>query len=300
MIDEKLIRRFRVKPGSKVRLKDYDPGWAQTKDLKALGKQEVKKRSQEILVRSIHDLATAQELLYASDTYSVLVVLQAMDAAGKDGVIKHVMTGVNPQGCQVNAFKAPSREEVDHDFLWRYAVRLPERGHIGIFNRSYYEDVLVVRVHPEMLDAQRLPPGKRGRTFWEDRYASINGLERHLARNGTLLLKFFLHVSKKEQKRRFLKRLNDPKKHWKFSDRDLVERQFWDSYVEAYEAAIAATSTEWAPWHIVPADDKWATRAIVADILTTTIRSLKLEYPEVTSQKRVAMKKALRTLENER
>ena len=209
MIRQDLIERLRVPPGKKIRLEDYDPGWAQTKELKELGKDAVKARSQEVLAQNLADLAEAQELLYANDVYSVLVCLQAMDAAGKDGTIKHVMTGVNPQGVQVFAFKAPSAEELDHNFLWRYMRALPERGRIGIFNRSYYEDVLVVRVHPELLERQKLPPGKRGQKFWKDRYEDINAFERHLVRNGTLILKFFLNVSKDEQKKRFLERLDN-------------------------------------------------------------------------------------------
>jgi PPK2 family polyphosphate:nucleotide phosphotransferase len=229
----------------------------------------------------------------------VLVVLQALDAAGKDGTIKHVMTGVNPQGCQVFSFKKPTAEDLDHNFLWRYMRCLPERGRIGIFNRSYYEDVLVVKVHPELLTAQKLPLGKQGKPFWEARYEDINAFERHLVRNGTIILKFFLNVSKKEQKRRFLERLETPEKHWKFSASDLAERGFWDQYTVAYEDALSATSTEWAPWYIVPADHKWATRAIVADILTTAMLGLDLRYPEVTEEQQQALEKARQQLEHE-
>jgi PPK2 family polyphosphate:nucleotide phosphotransferase len=228
--------------------------------------------------------------------YAVLVVFQAMDAAGKDGMIKHVMSGVNPQGCQVFAFKAPSAEELDHDFLWRCVKALPERGRIGIFNRSYYEEVLVVRVHPEILARQKLPPGKRGKGFWEDRYESINDLERHLVRNGTVILKFFLHVSKDEQRRRFLDRIEDPEKHWKFSAGDVAERDHWDDYMEAYEDAIRATSTAWAPWYVIPADHKWVARALVADVLATTIRDLGLEHPAPTTEQKRALAEARRRL----
>jgi PPK2 family polyphosphate:nucleotide phosphotransferase len=297
MIPQNLIERLlRVPPGKKIRLKDYDSGWAQTKELKELGKDAVKARAQEILAQNLTDLAEAQELLYANDVYSVLVCLQAMDAAGKDGTIKHVMSGVNPQGVQVFAFKTPSAEELDHNFLWRYMRALPERGRIGIFNRSYYEDVLVVRVHPELLERQKLPPGKRGQSFWRDRYEDINAFEQHLVRNGTLILKFFLNVSKKEQKRRFLERLDNAEKHWKFSTADLAERSHWDAYTEAFEEALSATSTEYAPWYVVPADNKWGTRAIVADILRSAIRDLGLEAPKVSKEKKQELAAARKKL----
>jgi PPK2 family polyphosphate:nucleotide phosphotransferase len=299
MIRKDIIELFRVQPGKKIRLRDYDTGWAQTKEMKALGKDDIKARAKAILEKNLEELAEAQERLWADDRYAVLVVLQALDAAGKDGTIKHVMSGVNPQGCQVFSFKKPSAEELDHNFLWRYMRSLPERGRIGIFNRSYYEDVLVVKVHPELLAAQRLPPGKRDKTFWEARYEDINAFERHLVRNGTVILKFFLNVSKKEQKRRFLERLENPEKHWKFSAADLAERAFWDQYTAAFEEAFSATSTEWAPWYIVPADHKWATRAIVADILTTTMLNLDLRYPEVTEAQHQALEQARQQLEHE-
>ena len=264
MIDKALIDLCRVAPGKRVRLKDRDTGWAQTKRLKELGKDFVKERAKEILDKNLEELAEAQTLLYADDRYAILIVLQALDAAGKDGTIKHVMSGVNPQGCQVFSFKRPSAEELDHNFLWRYMKALPERGRIGIFNRSYYEDVLVVKVHPERVESQKLPPGRRDKEFWKDRYDDINAFERHLVRNGTVVLKFFLHVSKDEQKQRFLERLDRPEKNWKFSEADLAERAFWDDYVVAYEDALTATSTSWAPWYVIPADQKWATRALVA------------------------------------
>jgi PPK2 family polyphosphate:nucleotide phosphotransferase len=290
---------LRAEPGKRVRLDRRDTGWAQTSELKALGKDVVKKRARTILARNLENLAAAQELLYADDRYAVLIILQAMDAAGKDGTIKHVMSGVNPQGCQVFSFKKPSAEDLDHNFLWRCMKALPERGRIGIFNRSYYEEVLVVKVHPELLERQQLPPGKRGRSFWEARYEDINAFEQHLVRNGTVVLKFFLHVSKEEQKRRFLDRLELREKHWKFSPSDIAERAFWDHYMEAYEEALTATSTEWAPWHIVPADQKWVTRAVVADVLTTTIQSLDLHFPEVTDEQRRALKEARKQLRDE-
>jgi PPK2 family polyphosphate:nucleotide phosphotransferase len=285
MIRKDIIDLFRVPTDGKVRLKDFNPDWRQTEEFKDFGKEALKERAQEALTQNLADLAEAQDLLYADDRHSVLIVLQAMDAAGKDGTIKHVMSGVNPQGCQVFSFKKPSAEDLDHNFLWRYMKCLPERGRIGIFNRSYYEDVLVVKVHPELIGRQ-LPRKKEklGKKFWEERYEDINAFERHLVRNGTLILKFFLNVSKDEQKARFLERLSRPEKHWKFSAADLAERGFWDEYMDAYEDALAATSTKWAPWYVIPADYKWVTRSVVADIVITSIRELDLRYPEVTEE----------------
>jgi PPK2 family polyphosphate:nucleotide phosphotransferase len=299
MIEEKVLKRFRVKPGTRLKLQDHEPSWKQSEALKRLGKATAKGRAQEFLAENLADLAAAQELLWASDTHSVLVVLQAMDAAGKDGTIKHVMSGVNPQGVCVTGFKRPSDEALDHHFLWRYAKAAPARGMIGIFNRSYYEEVLVVKVHPEILDSQKLPDGKRGKKFWDARYDDINGFEKHLARNGTVILKFFLNISKSEQKQRFLERIDDPEKHWKFSEADMRERGYWDDYMDAFEAAISATSTEWAPWYVVPADSKWIARAVVADVLTSTVRSLDLDYPAVNDEKRAAISKARDQLESE-
>jgi PPK2 family polyphosphate:nucleotide phosphotransferase len=299
MLNPKLIKLFQVAPGEKARLKQRDTGWAQTAELKAVGKDAVKERAEEVLAENLKELTEAQELLYANDVYSVLIILQAMDAAGKDGTIKHVMSGVNPQGCQVFSFKKPSDEELDHNFLWRYTKALPERGRIGIFNRSYYEEVLVVKVHPELHARQKLPPGKRGKSFWQERYDDINHFERHLSRNGTIILKFFLHVSKNEQKKRFLERLEDPEKHWKFSASDLAERAFWKDYMDAFEDALSATSTEWAPWYVIPADNKWVTRAVVADVVTSAISSLHLTFPEVTVEKRKALAEARVQLEKE-
>lgn len=296
MIKKDVIDLFKVKPDKKVRLKDHATGWEQTEEFKAAGKKAVKERAKEILEKSSEELTEGQALLYADDRYSVLIVLQAMDAAGKDGTIRHVMSGVNPQGCQVFSFKKPSDEELDHNFLWRYMKSLPERGRIGIFNRSYYEDVLVVKVHPEVLEGQKLPNGKRGKAFWDGRYEDINAFERHLVRNGTVVLKFFLHVSKKEQKKRFLERLERPEKNWKFSLADLKERGHWDEYTEAYEKAISATSTEWAPWYIVPADDKWATRAIVADIITSALSDLNLKFPKMTDEQLQLLETARQSL----
>ena len=299
MIKKKLIDKIRVAPGKKVNLKDFDTGWASVPELKEAGKDAVKQRASEILEENLQELSKAQELLWANDIYSVLVVLQAMDAAGKDGIIKHVMSGLNPQGCQVFSFKKPTSEDLDHNFLWRYMRCLPERGRIGIFNRSYYEDVLVVKVHPEMLDAARLPPGKRGDGFWEKRYEDINNFEHHLVRNGTLVLKFFLNISKDEQKKRFLERLDNPDKHWKFSDADLAERAHWDEYTQAFEDALSATSTKWAPWYVIPADHKWVSRTLISDILVNSIDSLKLEFPTVSEEKKARLVEARKQLDQE-
>lgn len=300
MIRKDIIDLFRVPVGEKVRLKDYNPGWKQSVEFEDFGKESLKERAQEILKQNLADLAQAQDLLYADDRFAVLIVLQAMDAAGKDGTIKHVMSGVNPQGCQVFSFKKPSAEDLDHNFLWRYTKCLPERGRIGIFNRSYFEDVLVVKVHPEFIGRQ-VPRKKEkiGKKFWEHRYEDINAFERHLVRNGTVILKFFLHVSKDEQKARFLERLSRPEKHWKFSAADLAERGYWDEYMDAYEEAFSATSTKWAPWYIIPADHKWVARALVADIITSTIRGLDLKYPEVTEQQEKLLNEARTKLATE-
>jgi PPK2 family polyphosphate:nucleotide phosphotransferase len=288
-----LLKPFRVTDGSKFRLDDVDPD-----DTCGL-ESEFKDEAPELLALGIKRLAELQERLYPQDRWAVLLIFQAMDAAGKDSTIKHVMSGVNPQGCQVYSFKHPSVEELDHNFLWRYTRVLPERGRIGIFNRSYYEEVLVVRVHPELVKAERIPDVKIDRDFWTDRYDDINALERHLTRNGTVVLKFFLHVSKDEQRKRFLKRLEDPKKHWKFSAGDLTERGFWKDYMKAYEDAISATSTKWAPWYIIPADHKWVTRGLVARILVSTIDKLDLRYPEVTPEQQAAIEVAKKQLAEE-
>jgi PPK2 family polyphosphate:nucleotide phosphotransferase len=292
----RLIRRYQVRPGSRVRLSDHDP--ADLGGLALLPGDSVspKQRATELLELSRAELARAQELLWASDTHSVLVVLQGMDASGKDGTIKHVMSGVSPQGCEVHSFAAPTAPELDHNFLWRYWQHVPERGRIGLFNRSYYEEVLIVRVHPEILAAQRLPPGPRGRRFWEQRYEDINAFERHLERNGTLILKFFLNLSKEEQRRRLLARIEARDKHWKFAAADLVERRYWDEYMDAYERMLRATSTPWAPWHVIPADHKYVARASVAAILSGRIRQLGLKYPPVTPQTERSLRSARRRL----
>ena len=275
---DKLHRQFLVKPGSKIRLKDYDPAWAGGDKIPKKVAREVAEAE---LTDDISDLAKAQELLYADRSRALLVIFQALDAAGKDGTIKHVMTGLNPQGVRVNSFKVPSFDELSHTFLWRYTRHLPERGMIGIFNRSYYEEVLVVRVHPEYLVPQKLPAKKFNGPFWRDRYEDINAYERHLVRNGTEIVKFFLHISKDEQKRRFLERIDTPEKNWKFSAADLKERQLWDEYQVAFEEALSETSTKEAPWHVIPADNKWMMRALVASILAAKIQSLKLKCPEL-------------------
>ena len=291
----KEVRRlFQVPTRGRVRLSDYDPCWVGEDEFKDLTKPELKAHATEILQENIAELADAQERLYASDTYSVLIVLQASDAAGKDGTIRHVMSGINPQGCQVFSFKQPSSEDLDHTFLWRYAKRLPERGRIGIFNRSYYEDVLVVRVHPELL--RQLPREDRGKDFWRDRYDDINAFERHLTRNGTLILKFFLNVSKKAQHARFAERLEDPDKHWKFSFSDLEERRHWDAYQDAFEQMLRQTSTKWAPWWVVPADNKWVTRTLVAAIVTQSINALGDRPPTLSAEAMRRLAQARREL----
>lgn len=278
----RLIKRYRVPPGSRIRIRDHNPADAGGDDLLPRGSESVKARAEELLESSREELARAQELLWASDTYSVLVVVQGMDASGKDGTIKHVMSGVSPQGCDVHSFATPTESELDHTFLWRYCQHVPERGRIGLFNRSYYEDVLSVKVHPQLIAAQRLPPGSRGPRFWRDRYEDINAFERHLVRNGTVILKFFLNVSKAEQQRRLLQRIDASEKHWKFSVADLEERRYWDDYMDAYQDMLRATSTEWAPWHVIPADHKHVARASIAAILSGTIRSLGLKLPTPT------------------
>lgn len=263
--------------------------------MKGLGKREAKKRLEE----GVDLLAKYQEKLYAQNTYALLIIFQALDAAGKDSTIKHVMSGLNPQGCQVYAFKAPSAEELDHDYLWRCSKALPERGRIGIFNRSYYEEVLVVRVHPELLERQRLPRASRGRKVWKQRFEDINDFEKYLVRNGIVLLKFFLYVSKEEQRKRFLERIHRPEKNWKFSAADVHERAFWDDYIEAYEDCLRHTSTSWAPWYVVPADHKPFTRLAVALVISETLEKLGLEYPKVGGAHREALLEAKKELENE-
>jgi PPK2 family polyphosphate:nucleotide phosphotransferase len=281
---------YRVAPGKTFRLESLDPADTAGLDLE-------KKSARALLEEGIERLVDLQARLYAQDRWALLLVFQALDAAGKDSTIKHVMSGVDPQGCQVTSFKAPSTIELDHDFLWRCARELPERGRIGIFNRSHYEEVLVVRVHREILAAQKLPPALVGKDIWKARYESINGFERHLARNGTRIVKFFLNVSREEQRKRFAERLDDPEKNWKFSLRDVLEREHWDDYMRAYEEAIAATSTKWAPWYVVPADHKWFTRLVVAQIVVSTLEELDLRYPAADAARRREIAEARRILE---
>ena len=270
---------FQVTDGSKFRLKHVDPG-----DTLGIGSED-KSRAKEALATGVEALARLQDMLYAQDRWAVLLIFQAMDAAGKDGTIKHVMSGVNPQGCQVYSFKTPSSEELDHDFLWRCMKCLPERGRIGIFNRSYYEETLVVRVHPEFLEKQTLPPELVTKEIWKARFHDIRSFERYLTRNGVVIRKFFLHVSKGEQKKRFLERLDNPEKNWKFSVNDIKERAYWDEYMTAYEDMIRHTSTPEAPWYVVPADNKWFTRIVVAAAIVETLDALKLHYPKVGKEK---------------
>ncbi len=296
MAKDNVAKEFRVKPHAKVRLRDWHTVWA--KGMQGLRGDNLKQEAQKIIQRNLERLSDAQELLWASDRYALLVVLQGMDAAGKDGMVKHVMRGVNPQGCQVTSFKQLSAEELEHDFLWRYSKSLPPRGGIGIFNRSHYEEVLVVRVHPEWLERQKLP-ASHGRAVWERRYDDIHQFEKHLARTGTVIVKLFLHISRKEQKRRLLARLDNPKKHWKFSASDLAERAYWPKYVEAYEDALSATSTKHAPWHIIPADHKWVARSAVSEILADTIQGMDLEFPKLTPEQQKALAKAKKSLQQE-
>ena len=293
---EEFLASCVVAPGTKVRLRDYDPAWDGDQKTPIA---ERRAQAEKALVRNEALLAETQELLYASDSWSVLIILQAMDAAGKDSTIKHVMSGVNPQGCEVHGFKQPSAEELEHDFLWRCAKVLPGRGRIGIFNRSYYEDVLVSRVHPELIEKRRLPGKEHGTKLWEHRYDDINTFERHLTRNATKIIKLFLHVSREEQTRRLLERASRSDKHWKFSLADMAEREFWDDYVEAYEACLSETSTRWAPWHIVPADHKWVTRALVSNIIATEIQALKLDYPSLSDERERQLEAARKKLEEE-
>jgi PPK2 family polyphosphate:nucleotide phosphotransferase len=290
---------LRVEPGTNANLAGRDTGWTGGGEYDRLSADELDTTAKALLKRGIDQLKDAQELLWASDTYALLVVFQAMDAAGKDSTIEHVMSGVNPQGVQVVSFRQPSREELDHTFLWRIAKAAPERGRIGIFNRSHYEEVIALRVHPEWLDQQALPPGDRGPDFWAARHDDINAFERHLDRNGTKIVKFFLHVSKAEQKRRFMARLDNPDKLWKFKAGDVAVRRHWDEYMQAYQDAITATSTEWAPWYVIPADHKRVMQAMVATILVDTIEGLDLQWPIVSDEERAANAKARRELEAE-
>jgi PPK2 family polyphosphate:nucleotide phosphotransferase len=285
------LKPYVVKDGDQFKLKDHDPD--DTRWIKS------KKEGKELLESGVDQLCELQERLYAQDRWGVLLIFQAMDAAGKDGAIKHVLSGVNPQGCQVYSFKSPSHEELDHDFLWRTSKSLPERGRIGIFNRSYYEEVLVVRVHPEFLKGQKVPPDLITKHIWRERFEDIAAFERYLARNGYVIRKFFLNVSRKEQKERFLERLDMPEKNWKFSLADAKERGFWKDYMDAYEDMIRHTATPEAPWVVVPADNKWFARIVVASATIAALRELKLEFPRVDDAKKKELAAAKAALENE-
>jgi len=287
-----LVKPFQIDHGKHFRLKDHDPAHTAGVHSKA--------EAEKLLQEGIGKLAELQDKLYAQDNYALLLVVQAMDAAGKDGVIKHVMSGINPQGCQVYSFKAPSAEELDHDYMWRTMSRMPERGRIGIFNRSYYEEVLVVRVHPELLQAERIPPELVTKDIWKQRFEDINSFERYLTRNGVVIRKFFLNLSKKEQKKRFLARLDEPEKNWKFSAGDIKERAFWDDYMEAFEDMIQHTATPDAPWHVIPADNKWFSRIAVAEAVIDTLESLNLSYPEVDDAKAKELAVARKLLEQKK
>jgi PPK2 family polyphosphate:nucleotide phosphotransferase len=284
----KLSKPYRIDHGKNFRLKDFDS--AATTHIHS------KAQAEKLLAQSIVEMSELQDKLYAQDRWGILLIFQAMDAAGKDGAIKHVMSGVNPQGCQVYSFKAPSAEDLDHDYLWRTSKVLPERGRIGIFNRSYYEEVLVVRVHSQILKNERLPDSLIGKDIWQNRFEDITNFERYLSHNGIAVRKFFLNVSRKEQKRRFLERLDQPEKNWKFSAADIAERQCWEDYMQAYEEMIAATSTKQAPWYVVPADNKWYTRLVVAAAIVDTLKGLKLAYPTVNAEKRKQLAAAKREL----
>jgi PPK2 family polyphosphate:nucleotide phosphotransferase len=286
---EKLLRRYRIEDGKGFRLEDHAPDDTGGLDLDKNG-------AKEMLQRGVQYLSTQQDMLYAQDRWSVLCIFQAMDAAGKDGAIKHVFSGVNPQGCHVVAFKAPSATELDHDFLWRHVLAMPQRGQIGIHNRSWYEEVLVARVHPAVLAAQKLPPQLVGKRIWDERLEDIAAFERYLSRQGVVVLKFFLNVSKEEQRKRFLSRIEEPEKNWKFSANDVAERVHWDAYQEAYQAAIRATAAPHAPWYVVPADRKWFTRLVVVAAICHALEGLGLHYPEVTAAQRAALMQAKESL----
>jgi PPK2 family polyphosphate:nucleotide phosphotransferase len=288
MKTDKLAKTYRIESGKHFRLKDFDP--------EDTGHWHSKEHAEKALQQGIARTGELQDKLYAQDNWAVLLIFQAMDAAGKDGAIKHVMSGINPQGCQVYSFKAPSEVELQHDFLWRTTRVLPERGRIGIFNRSYYEEVLVVRVHPAILKSQRMPASLVDKKIWDERFEDIRCFERHMTRSGTVIRKFFLNLSKKEQKQRFLARLDHPEKNWKFSAADIHERKYWEDYQGAYEDMIRNTSSEEAPWYVVPADNKWFTRLVVSTVLVDTLESLKLSYPKVDERKRQELEAAKKVL----
>jgi PPK2 family polyphosphate:nucleotide phosphotransferase len=290
---DKLLKRYRIEDGKHFRLKHHDPA-----DTHGLG-SELKPQAKELLARGVEELSRLQDILAAQDRWGLLLILQAMDAAGKDGTIKHVMSGVNPQGVDVSSFKAPSAEELHHGYLWRCMKCVPGRGRIGIFNRSYYEEVLVVRIHPQILENQKLPKVLVTKHIWQERFEEINNFERYLTRNGIAVVKFYLHLSKKEQKRRFMERLDTPDKNWKFSVFDVKERQSWDAYQKAYEDMIRRTASEHAPWYVVPADNKWFTRFVVAEAVVDALKRMNLKYPKVSGAGQAALAEARQQLENE-
>jgi PPK2 family polyphosphate:nucleotide phosphotransferase len=289
---QQFVDRFIAQPGKKISLtRDFDPGFVPA----GLSKENARV----LLRKGVQQMARHQDMLYAQHTYAVLIILQGMDASGKDGVIKHVMSGINPQGCEVHSFKAPSNQELGHDYMWRCSVRLPERGRIGIFNRSYYEEVLVVRVHPELLDEERIPTDLNGKRIWKRRFEEINNFERYLTNNGIQIIKLYLNLSKEEQRRRFLERIEKPEKNWKLSVADITERAHWEEYLRAYEDAISNTSTDYAPWYVVPADHKWFARLAVSRIISARIKSLRVEYPKIDEAQREQLVHARRLLEHE-
>jgi PPK2 family polyphosphate:nucleotide phosphotransferase len=290
---DKLLKRYRIEHGKHFNLKEHDPA-----DTHGLG-SELRPQSKELLADGVKEMSRLQDILAAQDRWGLLLIIQAMDAAGKDGTIKHVMSGVNPQGVQVWSFKTPSAEELDHGYLWRCMKCVPGRGRIGIFDRSYYEEVLVVRLHPQMLESQKLPKPLVTKHIWQERFEDINNFERYLTRNGIAVVKFFLHISKKEQKRRFMERLDTPDKNWKFSSADVNERQFWDAYQEAYEDMIRHTASKHAPWYVVPADNKWFTRLLVSQAVVDALKGMNLKYPKVSGAERAALAQARKQLETE-
>jgi PPK2 family polyphosphate:nucleotide phosphotransferase len=290
---DKLLTRYRIEHGEHFSLKDHDP--ADTHGLKS----EMKPLAKELLAEGVSELSAMQDVLAAQDRWGLLLIFQAMDAAGKDGTIKHVMSGVNPQGVRVWSFKAPSLEELQHDYLWRTTKSMPGRGQIGIFNRSYYEETLVVRVHPQVLENEKLPKPLVTKHIWQERFDDINNFERYVTRNGIAIVKFFLHLSKKEQKRRFMERLDNPEKNWKFSSADVKEREFWDAYHAAYQDVIRNTASKHAPWYVVPADNKWFTRLVVSHAIADALQAMKLKYPKVSGAEKAALAEARKQLENE-
>lgn len=299
VLSKDFIEKFRIGTKEKIILDDYDTGWKLSEEMAYFQKDEIKEKAIEILEKNRENLAQGQGLLWANDTYSLLIIFQGMDTSGKDSLIKHVMSGVNPQGCRVNSFSTPNKEELDHDFLWRCNLRLPRRGEIGVFNRSYYEEVLIAKVHPEILEKENLPDKKKNSKFWQNRYDSINSFEKHLTENGTVILKFFLHISKERQKERLLARFENKEKFWKISRSDIEERKFWGEYMRAYEELLEHTSTTNAPWYIIPADYKWVARTIVSDVIASHLISLHDSYPAVSEEKREEINRAREMLENE-